>query len=94
MRGLLFSLDGFEAFGNLNAEQLAVDSIVLAREGGVLDLHGGDVSAVGQNFSGHLAGHNAKVIVGDGERDAAAAGAEAFLARNNGNLLHSRRWRA
>ena len=87
MQRLLSSLDGFEAFGDLNTEQLAVDGVVLAGEGGVLDLHGGDVSAVGQNLSGHLAGDDTEVIVGDGERDTAAAGAEVFLASNNGNLL-------
>ena len=68
--------------------QLLADGLVvhLHSGGGGLHVHGGDVGAVDQHVIGHLAGLIADVIVVDGQGGHAAAGADALLAGNHGDL--------
>ena len=81
------SADGCVIVGDGQTQRLTVGGIVLFGDiGGVLNRHGGNVRALGQDLDGHLAGGVAKVVVADGQGGNAAAAADALLAGDSGNL--------
>ena len=85
--GGVFRLNGDEVLGNLNLKDLAVGLVELLLKGGVLDLHLTGIAFALEDLGGHLTGDKAQIIVGDGQRHTAAAGAEVLLTRDHGDLL-------
>ena len=86
MAGDLRSLDGHEVVGHFDIQRLADVGVEhLGEHGRVGDLHRGDVGAVDQDLKGHLGGLCADIVVVDGQRRHAAAGAEPGLAGDDGD---------
>ena len=70
-----------------DAQRLAVGGVVLlGHVRSELNGHRRDVRAVREDLGGHLTGGVAEVVIADGERCNAAAGADAFLTGHNGDL--------